>query len=342
MARAAGMKPGSAQIVASASEYVDDAVFDRDFYMEDGRSVLAEMTAHQMIDYQNANSEDQRKVWLPFHFLPGGVGESIGEKLTCGKDSPVARELVNHNLRIAADRPYGLHLLGLTAHVYADTFAHYGFIGANTERNAIDADTFDLQVHDQGVLGYISGKATRMWEKALSFGLSTAFPLGHGAAATYPDRPFLSWSYTQGFQGGHRVERDNASDFVDGCRKLHAMFQNFLAACPQQGQAGTQKTWKAIRPSVARVISTEGDKEARSDAWRAAIRSGNLFGGENRIRPYVGDKWSDSMNAPYFDEDGPPVGTIAKLDVYRFYQAARIHRNFVLTDLLPDHGIIAA
>ena len=74
LARAAGMRDDAAEIVATASEYVDDAIWDKEVFLEDGRSILAELTAHKLLNLKNADAEDQRKVWLPFHFLPGGRG----------------------------------------------------------------------------------------------------------------------------------------------------------------------------------------------------------------------------------------------------------------------------
>ncbi len=219
LARAAGLKRKSATVIASASEYVDDAILDESLHLDDGRSMLAEMTAHKTIDYHNADASDQRMVWLPFHFLPGGQGNSIAEKLICRKDSKIAREVVIRNLEQAGKVKYGPHLIGVTAHVYADTFAHYGFIGANHKLNAIRNDSLKVSIDDETVLEYVTSKATKLWDKIKSSGVSHSFPLGHGPALTYPDRPYLNWSYIRDVDGV-KVERQNSKGSCCGWKEI--------------------------------------------------------------------------------------------------------------------------
>ena len=47
-------------------------------------------------------------------------------------------ELIDHYLDLQ-DRPFALELIGLIAHVYADTFSHAGFSGVSSRRNKVDA-----------------------------------------------------------------------------------------------------------------------------------------------------------------------------------------------------------
>src|SRR6056297_3096832 len=166
MARAAGMKTGAAEVVATASQYVDDAIWDKEVFSEDGRSILTELTAHKLLNLKNADPEDQRKVWLPFHFLPGGEGDNPTGRLACRMNSPTAKKLVRHNTAVAAQTTYGLHLLGITAHVYADTFAHQGFIGANHSYNGIEAGSIEeIEVSKKKVLDYIQDKRAAFWKE---------------------------------------------------------------------------------------------------------------------------------------------------------------------------------
>ncbi|MBS3756191.1 MAG: hypothetical protein KGY56_10890 [Desulfobacterales bacterium] len=338
LARAAGMREKPAEIIATASEYVDGAIWDKEVFLEDGRSILAEMTAHKMLDFKNADREDQRRVWLPFHFLPGAEGKTPTDKLLCRENSRIAKTMVRRNTAIAAEAPYGLHLMGITAHVFADTFAHYGFMGANHSYNAIRAGSIDLQVSDDGILDYIQKKAKGFINKLVSYGLSQAFPLGHAAATTYPDRPYLRWSYVRA-SDGKTVERENPKDYLAGCKAMHEMFQAYLDKAPRQGASGVGRKWKDIRKSVKKIIELEGDKQARVRAWKAAIRDNQLFGGSTRVPQYKGPKWSASIDD--LEPEKIPKD-MDKLPVYRFYQAARIHRAHVLSNLLPPNDVIAA
>ncbi|MFO8049290.1 MAG: DUF6765 family protein [Desulfosudaceae bacterium] len=338
LARAAGMRTEAAEIVATASEYVDDAIWDKEVFLEDGRSILAELTAHKLLNLKNADAEDQRKVWLPFHFLPGGVGRNTTERLACRMDSPVARKLVRQNMAVAADRPYGLHLLGITAHVYADTFAHQGFIGANHEYNRIETGSISLESSSRDIFDYITGKAKAFWGEVASYGLSQVFPLGHAAAATYPDRPYLRWSYRRAGDG-KEVTRDNPRDFLAGCKALYEMFANYLDKVPHHGQSNSARPWGKIRHPVKRIIELEGDKLTRGKAWKKAMREKRLFGGSTRVPEYKGPKWSASIDD--LEPDKIPKN-LDKLPVYRFYQAARVHRAHVLSNLLPAYRLFAA
>lgn len=341
LARSAGIKTSAARVIATASQYVDDAIWERDLFLDDGRSILMEMTAHKLLDLKNADAEDQRKVWLPFHFLPGGVGSKVTEKLVCEKNSAIAREMAKHSVEVAAEAPYGLQLLGICAHVYADTFSHYGFIGANHTHNAIRKDSIQLEVNEPGILDYIQTKANELWGRALSFGMSQVFPLGHGAAATFPDRPYLRWAYTRA--DGKRIRRDNPSDFLEGAKSLRKLFDAYLDVAPHDGEARTAKPWQKIRPAVKKILEREGTAEERIKAWKGAMSQGELTRNHTTIPGYQGASWSDSINK-FYDCNNPniPPGSIARLPVYRFYQAARLHRAHILGDSLAARGVIAA
>jgi hypothetical protein len=127
----------------------------------------------------------------PFHFLPGNGGLLAGEKptgtfiekLICKPDSYTARDMLR-SMMGDKDKTYSLHRLGITVHVYADTFAHQGFSGVNQKINEVS----DLS----------SGNAESFFESMKNFFMSSMFPLGHGASISHPDKPFLTWRYTDG------------------------------------------------------------------------------------------------------------------------------------------------
>ena len=125
-------------------------------------------------------------------------------------DSDIAKEMVRHNSALAGEVPFGLELLGITAHVYEDTFSHYGFSGISSRRNRIVNDSFKFDHLDSQMKNYIEGKSEKFFKRygkygglfqnfkrwVVSFaGETLSGALGHGAVATYPDRPYLHWSY---------------------------------------------------------------------------------------------------------------------------------------------------
>ncbi|MFN2353100.1 MAG: DUF6765 family protein [Desulfopila sp.] len=94
----------------------------------DGARLDSEATAHHAFNIKNIDLEDQRKIWVPFHFLPGNEGSSYTERLLCRKGSRFAQEMLEYVLTLS-HKHYSPVLVGIAAHVYADTFAHYGFSG---------------------------------------------------------------------------------------------------------------------------------------------------------------------------------------------------------------------
>jgi len=126
LSRAAGIRPETAKIIAYASQFVDDAIDDGAISLSNEKAILPIMTSHKPIDYTNTIPGDQWRVWMPFHFLPGNHSESGSfiEKLICRKDSDPAKKMLAHALD-RWNQLYWPHLIGITAHVYADTFSHF-------------------------------------------------------------------------------------------------------------------------------------------------------------------------------------------------------------------------
>ena len=153
---------------------------------------------------------------MPFHFIPGNIGETYTERLKCRINSAIVQELRDHHLTLS-DRQFALHLLGITAHVYADTFSHYGFSGVSSRGNKVknssfrfhqDVEEFNDEVRELApdMLSYVTDKITGFFSNRGDHGglltnikssaaeyLSGA--LGHGSVATLPDRPYLVWSF---------------------------------------------------------------------------------------------------------------------------------------------------
>ena len=216
MARAAGIEPDDARIIATSAQFVDDNIAQSYVEFRDGSRIDQEATAHHPINLSNRDDRDQRRVWVPFHFIPGNVGDGYTERLKCRMDSLIVRELRDHHLTYA-DRGFALHLLGIAAHVYADTFSHYGFSGVSSRGNRVDNSSFRFheEVEDADdttaslspeMRRYVAEKADRFFKGRgdhgglltnvkswLAENLSGA--LGHGSVATLPDRPYLVWSF---------------------------------------------------------------------------------------------------------------------------------------------------
>ena len=360
MARAAGLNREAVQTVATSAQFVDDNAAQDHAAFRDGARIDKEATAHHVLSIANRDDRDQRRVWVPFHFLPGNIGESYTERLKCRMDSEIVREIRDHHLGLS-DRAFAPQLLGIAAHVYADTFSHYGFSGVSSRGNKVRNDSFrfheDIDDSDGAAAlspdmrGYVTAKAAAFFEKRGEhggllcnikswIGEEASGALGHGSVATYPDRPWLIWSFDYERPdaiAGTRSARNNPETYLKGCRALHGMFRQFAPLRPDLRE-GEGRDFDDIADRVRAVLLMQADKAGRIAAWRDAARSSALFGNAGETIPdYEGDAWNRKWDAL----DGRDSFDAAmNLPVWRFYQAASLHRTYVLRDLLPKHGLI--
>lgn len=331
MARAAGIKPEHAQAIATAAQYVDDSDTAA-IELRDGAFLVSSATAHHPVDAQNIDPHDQRQVWIPFHFLPGNEGSSFAERLVCRTDSTLAREAIEHALS-HANESYGPMLMGVVAHVYADTFSHYGFSGIASDVNGVDSDSITPRITSAEMLGYVTSKACDFFEKRKA-DAANLLKLGHGSVATYPDRPYLRWDF-QYSDGRSSGERDNPTTFLLACEKLHAMFRRLGDVAPQYLNSDAVVPFDEIRAHVAEIIRLEGSMDDRIAAWRTSAATGKLFRGADAIPAYQADRFGADLARLGSHSSEEARATF----LFRFLQAAKRHRDFVLDELLPRHGL---
>ena len=361
LARAAGIQREAAREIATAAQFVDDNIAQIHVEFKDGARIDTEATVRYLTNLNNLDEHDQRRVWVPFHFLPGNYGDSYTERLKCRINSKIAQEMRDHHLTLSG-RDFALQLLGIAAHVYADTFSHYGFSGVSSRGNKVDNGSFryhkDVEGTDDSVAvlspemkEYVTGKARSFFKKRGPHGglltnikswmaeeLSGA--LGHGSVATLPDRPYLVWSFDYEREDavvGKQASRDNPADYLECCRALHDMFRRFVDLRPDVA-VGDGLEFDAIAPDVERILRTQAEKAKRIEAWEKAARAGAVLGGEGEgIPDYEGEDWNRQWEELNGAEDfGHAMGT----PIWRFYQAASLHRTYVLRDLLPKHNLI--
>lgn len=360
MARAAGINSETATVVATAAQFVDDNAAPDHVRFKDGARIDKEATAHHLLDTENLDEHDQRRVWVPFHFFPGNVGDSYTERLKCRMDSPLVQEMCHHHLALHS-RDFAKELLGIAAHVYADTFSHYGFSGVSSRGNKVDNSSFRFQREvDDGIedltaeihSSTIEDKDRFFKKRGLHGGLmaninswlaeAASGALGHGSVAKFPDLPFLVWGFEYERPDaeicGTLSNRRNPVTYLDACRKLHSMFRKF-AEHREDVDAKDGRNFGDIEESVRRVLNTQADKTDRIRAWREAAQSGELFGSKNgeEIPDYQGEQWNENWAELDQSENS---GCAFELPVWRFYQAASLHRTYVLRELLPKHGLI--
>lgn len=338
VARAAGFTDQEAEIIAHAAQYVDDATNYGHIKFDNGAAYERIATAHKMLDYKNLDSLKNMKVWVPFHFLPGNGGLPAGQnpsgtfiqKLVCKPHSHVAKDMVAECI---ADkhRPYGLHRLGITSHVFIDTWGHQGFAGIQHKVNEVTEIT-DL-----------NGEPEETWRERISEYFSDVFQddipsLGHGQALSHPDQPHQQWSYINGL--GEKVVRDNPSDFLVAADELCKVYQDYL------GEA-TSGLSELLKQKIAQCFAEfdMDDGEERHQLWLDAIEA-NRFGLGSYTLTYIAKgegSWKHqalgTTRAKGDDDSYSFRSEFLTSNWKYFHDAAKKHRLCIIDDILPKYGI---
>ncbi|MCY4458969.1 MAG: hypothetical protein OXC26_00990 [Albidovulum sp.] len=355
MARAAGLLPEVAQTIATAAQFVDDNDDNAQaIAFEDGGRLNIIPTAHPLVHIDNTDlfENDQRTVWLPFHFLPGNYGESISERLVCRKNSEIAQEMVDSCLSLV-EKPFGLQIVGIAAHVYADTFSHYGFSGVSSRWNMVNGNSISLKNDErddasekrfrskygstmEGLRNWRQRLLDRLQSGAAESGTGA---LGHGAVLKYPDYPYLQWefSYEHSEWRESKSERDNVATFLEACEELHKIFCQ-IGQKKSDTKADDGRDFDDIRAKLIDILRTrETNREKRALVWCEAAVKGDLFAKAEAIRPYRGNHWKNDIEVLKNEQISRLT---VNMPVFRFFQAAAIYRTYVLRDLLPKHGLV--
>lgn len=344
-ARLAGFSHKESSVVAYCAQYVDDANNSGVIEFDNQAMYSRISSAHKTLDHRNSDELANHQVWIPFHFLPGNGGKPAGEnpgerfirKLVCKPDSHVARDMLR--LCVADhDKPYALHRLGVAMHVYADTFAHQGFAGVIHEINEVK----NLSSNNKS-------KDKRFIEKIANYFISESFPLGHGAALSHPDSPYLVWEYTNGLK--EKVKRDNPATFIEAvdkmCRAMQCYRANDVNMDLESADGLPARDSRKILSLIKNIKDDKGDD--RHVKWLAEIKNGSFSFGATSLNYIAKGKGSWKHKA---------IGQLAAADTGKevfkydsafltsdwkmFHDALQAHRHDILHDVLPRYGICAA
>ncbi len=344
-ARIADFSHAESEVIAYAAQYVDDATSSGTVVFTNKAMYSRISSAHKAVDPRNMNDIQNHLVWIPFHFLPGNGGLPAGQspegsfvkKLVCHPDSPIAQDMIRQVIadKVSADgkeRPDHLHRLGITMHVYADTWSHQGFAGVLHQVNEVDKARETSQT---GVFKKLDSHLANLLDDLIP-------PLGHGRALVLPDMPFLAWQYKDGT--GTVQKRDNTELFCKAADGMCRAMQRYRLADPEAEVPGIgDRDMAKLRNLFATLTVEDGNK--RHAAWLKAIAQGDFSFG--KAKPTYAEDGRDSWKAK-------AIGTHIDMPVYtysdsfltsdwkRFHDALQRHRITVLHDILPRYGICAA
>jgi hypothetical protein len=347
-ARAAEFEHADAETIAYCAQYVDDAVQTGTITFQNKALYERICSAHKMADYRNMEALANHRVWIPFHFLPGNDGQAAGhnpgqhfiKKVICTKDSPVARDMIAACIH-DRHKPFSLHRLGISLHVYADTWAHRDFAGINNEINDISnlTDASDSGLDGQGMLSRFFGN---LFDKTASKLVGDVMPLGHGAALCFPDLPYLKWRYKD--RDGIKKERNNTRDFIEAADHLCQAMKKYRAGSDTTAVSGLDHDYKEkIKGLFKELVHEEGDE--RHAGWITAIRDGEFpFGPEILEYNATGKKsWKHMALGTTKNSIAYPWDKAFLTCNWKYFHDALLDHQFSLIhDILPRYGICAA
>lgn len=364
MARAAGLDKDTCQTIATAAQFVDDnKEGEKNIRFEDGGRLHLIPTSHPLKELINTSflenlnliDNDQRTVWLPFHFLPGNDGEEMSERMVCRKDSEISKKMMKHCLSME-NKPFGLYLIGIATHVYADTFSHYGFSGVSSRWNKVDGSSIKLENEESNDSRHLFSTIYELtkgnlpnWKGLLSKEFKSegaelySGALGHGGVLKYPDYPYLKWNFTyehSGWKEKKLSQRNNVEDYLEACQKLHEIFC-MIRLESSGSRIDEGRKFEDIKEKVIEILKYENpDPVERSKKWQNAASKGELFSGEEEILHYLGDSWQHDIEKLKDESDSTDSQSVRDKPVFKFYQAAATYRTYVLRDLLPRYGLV--
>lgn len=266
-ARIAGFSAPEAEEIAWAAQMVDDCTESllKDCGLTDGNyEATCEGTVENMLDDFKYWSHDPdnttlrkiRRIWMPFHFLPGNLdtdahrmvytgnkawkpGNSTGPdilhfdestdgtdfKCLCLHNSTLVQNMIDttinmygqYNSASQEKKQFLLYLIGIRMHVMADTWAHEYFVGTpNYWINDVSEITL---MNEDGI--DISKTRTPSAPSCYSI-----VYLGHGRLGHYPDCGLLHYKYRPRWVGvdSEVCEKDNVHVFLSAfCQMTDAL-----------------------------------------------------------------------------------------------------------------------
>jgi hypothetical protein len=245
------------QLIAYASQYVDDATehrkigLSRDPEVEGIRYEDGEFdpicTAHKDLDYiKGALSRRSRKlVYVCFHFLPSLTGQTSASRRQVKRNGRLARRLVTDAIsawKAAESREEEkrtLIQLGVALHSYADTWSHQGFSG--------DWDRDNNDISDVEIKRGAQWRDTKLISKFLSY----AGPdIGHAELGTLPDRSDTAWRCKP--RKRSTVGQDNCREFLEASDAILGLLSK------ARGNAGR---WNGVKAKLRRCLRNPADHE---------------------------------------------------------------------------------
>ena len=256
--------------------------------------------------------EELLRIHPMFHFFPGTLDEIVNNSLPRrdGKFHLLNTIPGNSNaqkLLQDALNSKNFHLIGITTHMFADTYSHQNFVGFKDEINSMKG----------------------FFKKLLP-------SIGHAKAGYNPDWPALKWTDDR-FVSKHS-EIDNKDRFLKASEHIFELYcrygQGYL---PDTIEEGKKELVPALREAIGDYDSKNKRKNERIERYK------NLIG--NDFIEYDEDSWFDSIVSWMSDPETIGSSQVKRIyswkenykesDWYKFQEAVKNHQKAAEEVLSP-------
>ncbi|AHF07104.1 DUF6765 family protein [Desulfitobacterium metallireducens] len=322
--RACGFSKESAQVIAYASQFVDDAKINLIYLDPENLNVQHDLVDHQPAFFNMAtchsyfrietfNYEAMVNNTVAFHFVPGLKGENFTKRLRCTEESPIIMDIIKEVL-LEDD----LIKLGMVLHIYVDTFSHQGFSGIASKVNAIK----NCEAHNIKSLGLfdrtlkILKQLTQDRYEIYFDKITPAY--GHAQALDYPDLPYLKWTYeydySDEFNGSYKkVVIDNKDRYQRAFKGIQNLLETYLEQ--HQHYRDETFTFKNRELLMDALVNKAHDKDRIKNWQNVLVEQGLLNEEDHDLLSYEDDRWLkeafDNYDRKVFDNRVVQEGRLA-------------------------------
>ncbi|MBN2891816.1 MAG: hypothetical protein JXL97_08110 [Bacteroidales bacterium] len=319
----AGFKPEEAQIIAYASQFVDDATehkpieLPQNYKIEhprlSGQIFDPVCTAHKGLQFLNDfRKEVQMKIYMSFHFLPAEIYTNQEDYNYVTKpNSFFAKKLIenvkekfhNNDKNIT----YNLVALGIAIHTFADTWAHQNFSGRNNIENGIKR----IKTWNIGKWKYIG---------AINQFRNNLLPqIGHAEAYSLPDLPYETWKFKSEKDNTSQI-RHNLDIYIEAAEEIYKVFLDITKK---------ENIWNQFSDRLIYCLSYINDSlKKRKTKYKKYFPEIGFY--------YNEKEWKNEIFKTKFPYKSLKIKKKEiELKWLYFHQAAFEQRNFILGNIKP-------
>ena len=286
LAEKAGFSPEDAQIIAYASQHVDDAVDHEKMNVDGHLDILSHRftektfdpicTAHKGLQFiKGLKEEVQHKIYIPFHFLPDFENsDSFVVPQNCSFSRNLAEQTITELSKSKGEfRILNLVRLGIILHTFADSWTHQNFSGIHSSG---DNDIKSIEIYKNG-----------KWDKipAMQKIEYDALPdIGHAEVGAFPDTSHLKWKFVKE-SDGKTYERNNPELFLNAAENIVHLMQGLkepkdwnlvkskLEECFTLEANSTEDKFKKFQQVFPEIGFYYDEKQWRNEALRLVERN---------------------------------------------------------------------